>query len=190
VTQGDHPQTPASGGERGADDAANAVRRMKANWYQAKKGEDMSEERANTSRQVKTALEKLLKELDSEFTEEVLKALLTGMGLVFLLSSKYRKNIENFNGRYLFQGKNNAFSVAAVFQNGSMNVVDGTIDSPNITIIFKNPAALRNFIFSPKPDILNAILQQDVSIDGNLNYLYKFAYMANHLKLMAQELIA
>jgi hypothetical protein len=64
------------------------------------------------------------------------------------------------------------------------------VDSPDITIIFKNPAALRNFIFSPKPDILNAILRQEVSVDGNLNYLYKFAYMANHLKLMAQELMA
>lgn len=149
----------------------------------------MLEEFADTSHQAKTAMEKLFKGLDSEFTEELLEALLTGMSLVFLLSSKYRKNIENFSGRYLFRGKDNAFSVAAVFKNGSMNVVDGTIDSPNITIIFKNPAALRNFIFSPKPDILNAILQQDVAIDGNLNYLYKFAYMANHLKLMAQELI-
>ena len=135
-------------------------------------------------------MEKLLKGLENEFTEDILKTLLTGMSLVFLLSSTYRKNIENFSGRYLFRSKDNAFSVGAVFENGSMNVVDGPVDSPDITIIFKNPAALRNFIFSPKPDILNAILRQDVSVDGNLNYLYKFAYMANHLKLMAQELMA
>ena len=135
-------------------------------------------------------MEKLLKGLENEFTEDILKTLLTGMSLVFLLSSTYRKNIENFSGRYLFRSKDNAFSVGAVFENGSMNVVDGPVDSPDITIIFKNPAALRSFIFSPKPDILNAILRQDVSVDGNLNYLYKFAYMANHLKLMAQELMA
>jgi len=150
----------------------------------------MLEECAQASHKAKAVMEKLIKGLDSEFTEDILKLLLTGMGLVFLLSSKYRKNIENFNGRYLFRSKDNALSVAAVFKNGSMKVIDGTIDSPNITIIFKNPAALKNFLFSPKPDILNAILRQDVSVDGNLNYLYKFAYMANHLKLTAQKLIA
>ena len=150
----------------------------------------MLEEFANTSHKAKAAMEKLLKGLENEFTEDILKTLLTGMSLVFLLSSTYRKNIENFSGRYLFRSKDNAFSVGTVFENGSMNVVDGPVDSPDITIIFKNPAALRNFIFSPKPDILNAILRQDVSVDGNLNYLYKFAYMANHLKLMAQELMA
>ena len=150
----------------------------------------MLEEFANTSHKAKAAMEKLLKGLENEFTEDILKTLLTGMSLVFLLSSTYRKNIENFSGRYLFRSKDNAFSVGAVFENGSMNVVDGPVDSPDITIIFKNPAALRSFIFSPKPDILNAILRQDVSVDGNLNYLYKFAYMANHLKLMAQELMA
>jgi hypothetical protein len=150
----------------------------------------MLEEFANTSHKAKAAMEKLLKGLEDEFTDDTLKTLLKGMSLVFLLSSTYRKNIENFSGSYLFRSKDNAFSVAAVFNNGSMNIVDGPVDSPDITIIFKNPAALRNFIFSPKPDILNAILQQDVSVDGNLNYLYKFAYMANHLKLMAQELMA
>jgi hypothetical protein len=150
----------------------------------------MLEEFANTSHKAKAAMEKLLRGLEDEFTDDTLKTLLKGMSLVFLLSSTYRKNIENFSGSYLFRSKDNAFSVAAVFNNGSMNIVDGPVDSPDITIIFKNPAALRNFIFSPKPDILNAILQQDVSVDGNLNYLYKFAYMANHLKLMAQELMA
>ncbi len=150
----------------------------------------MLEEFANTSHQAKAAMEKLLKGLEDEFTDDILKTLLTGMSLMFLLSSTYRKNIENFSGCYLFRSKDNAFSVGAVFKNGSMNVVGGPVDSPDITIIFKNPAALRNFIFSPKPDILNAILRQDVSVDGNLNYLYKFAYMANRLKRMAQELMA
>ncbi|MEN6319672.1 MAG: hypothetical protein ABFD82_13045 [Syntrophaceae bacterium] len=150
----------------------------------------MAEEMANTSHQAKTVMEKLLNGLDSEFTEEILKVLLTSMSLFFILSSKYRKNIENFDGRYLFRSKDNTFAVAAVFKNGSLEVIDGTIDTPNIAIIFKNPAALRSFIFSPKPDILNAILKQDVTIDGNLNYLYKFAYMANHLKLIAQGLFS
>jgi len=150
----------------------------------------MLEEIANLSHKAKSAMEKLLTGIESEFTEEILEALLEGMSLVFLISSSYRKNIENFNGSYLFRGRDNSFLVAAVFHNGKMKVDEKMIDNPSITVFFKNPAALRNFIFSPKPDILNAILRQDVTLDGNLNYLYKFAYMANHLKIMAQELIA
>ena len=42
-----------------------------------------------------------------------------------------------------------------------------------------------DYIFSPKPDILGSMLRQDVMLNGNLNYLYKFAFMAQHLRLMA-----
>ena len=42
-----------------------------------------------------------------------------------------------------------------------------------------------NYLLSPKPDILGSVLRQDVMVSGNLNYLYKFAYMAKRLQLMA-----
>ncbi len=59
------------------------------------------------------------------------------------------------------------------------------IDNTNVTVTFRNDKALMNYILSPKPDILGSILRQDVTIDGNFNYLYKFAYMAKRLQLMA-----
>lgn len=148
----------------------------------------MLEEIANLSHKAKPAMEKLLKGIESDFTEGILEALLEAMSLVFIISNSYRKNIENFNGSYLFKGRDNSFQVSAVFSNGKMIVSKSNIDHPSITIFFKNPSALMNFIFSPKPDILNSMLRQDVTLDGNLNYLYKFAYMANHLKIMAKEL--
>ena len=137
----------------------------------------------------RTAIEALQKQVDAEFTEEMLELLLKCMGLALFLNGKYRRNIEDFSGSYLFKGKDDSFLVAVVFGNGEMKVHKYSIDNPSITIFFRNPAALRNILFSPKPDILNAILRQDVTVDGNLNYLYKFAYMANHLRLKAQELI-
>lgn len=138
----------------------------------------------------KAAIEALQEQLAVDFTEEILEMLLKTMSLAFLLSSKYRRNIEHFSGSYVFKGRDNSFVVGAIFNNGEMRVHDGPIEKPNITILFRDPGALRNFIFSPKPDILTAILRQDITIEGNLNYLYKFAYMANHLRLKAQELIA
>lgn len=134
-------------------------------------------------------IEKLTEVLGSEFTEEMLELLLTGMGLVFRLSHQFRRNIRDFTGRYVFRSMDGSFKVSAEFKNEKMKVRRGEIENPHITIFFKNPHALLNFIFSPKPDILNAMLKQEVVLDGNLNYLYKFAYLANHLRLKGPELL-
>jgi hypothetical protein len=40
---------------------------------------------------------------------------------------------------------------------------------------------LRDFIFSRDQDILNSILANQVEVDGNLNYIYKFGFMARDL---------
>ena len=142
----------------------------------------------------RTVIKKILKGFKSKFNGEIknfesklaeggLEFLLNAMRFAFLHNDDYMKNIKNFHGRYLFKGKDNSFLVATVFNNGKMEIDDKEIDNPSITVYFRDPAILWNFILSPKPDILNAILKQDVTLDGNLNYLYKFAYMANHLRL-------
>ena len=127
---------------------------------------------------------KFINTLQSEFAEGFLEALLTFMGLVFFLNKDFRRNIENFTGRYLFKSKDNEITVAAVFRNNQMKVYEKAIDRTNVTVTFRNAKALMNYLLSPKPDILGSILRQDVIIDGNFNYLYKFAYMAKHLQLM------
>jgi hypothetical protein len=136
------------------------------------------------------AVEKIADLLGPHFTEDMLLLLLDGMSLMFLVSRRYRKNIEGFEGKYVFRSVDGSFAVSAMFKNGKMKVKRGAIDGPNITVNFKNPHALLNFLFSPKPDVLGAMLSQDVVLDGNLNYLYKFAYMANHVRLKGPELLA
>ena len=134
-------------------------------------------------------VEKIEKLLGPEFTEEMLELLLNGMSLVFLVSAKYRENITGFTGRYVFKSTDGSFAVSAAFSNGRMKVREGELYRPNIVVNFRNSRSLMNFIFSPKPDVLGAMLNQDVVLDGNLNYLYKFAYMANHLRLKGPELL-
>jgi hypothetical protein len=104
--------------------------------------------------------------------------------LVFFLNKDYGRNIDDFSGRYLFRDRANKITVAAIFKKNKMKVRKKMIGNTNVTIVFKNQRALMNFLLSPKPDILNSILNQDVSYDGNLNYLSKFAYMAKRLQLM------
>ena len=132
----------------------------------------------------KTLQKRFLNCIESEFAEEFLELLLKLMSLVFFLNKDFKRNIENFNGRYLFKSRDNKITVAAIFRDNQMKVYEKIIDRTDVTVNFKDAKALMNYLLSPKPDILGSILRQDVTIDGNLNYLYKFAYMAKHLQLM------
>ncbi len=46
---------------------------------------------------------------------------------------------------------------------------------------FRNPVALRDFLFSKNQDVLQSLLKNEVTVEGNLNYLYKFGFMAKDL---------
>ncbi len=134
---------------------------------------------------LKTALEKFQGALTSEFAEDFLQLLLGLMSVVFLVDHGFRKNIEQFTGRYQFRSKDGRITVAALFADNRLEVRQEEIDNPDITILFKDGKALMGYLLTPKPDILGSMLRQEVSLDGNLNYLYKFAFMAKRLQLMA-----
>ena len=129
-------------------------------------------------------LKDIFESFDSEITEEFLELLLNAMRISYFFNRDFRKNIEGFEGRYLFKSRDGKITVAAVFKDGRMKVMEKEIGDTDITISFRSAKALRDFIFSPKPDILGSILRQDVVVDGNFNYMYKFAYMAKHLQMM------
>ncbi|HEX9061036.1 MAG TPA: hypothetical protein VF941_12725 [Clostridia bacterium] len=121
--------------------------------------------------------------LESELVEGFLDILLDLMSIVFFVDKNFRRNIENFNARYLFKDKSDSIHVGAIFENSKLKVVNKEIDNVNVTLIFKDEKALAKFLLSASPDILNALLNQEVDFSGNINYISKFAYMAMHLKL-------
>ena len=114
-----------------------------------------------------------------------LETLLRLMSLILTFDYKFRRNIEGFKGRYLFKSLDGGVTAGAVFEKKHLSVTNGAVERPDITILFKDGRSLMNFILTPHPDILGSMLRQEVSLSGNLNYLYKFAYMARHLQLMA-----
>lgn len=134
---------------------------------------------------LQAALKKFADGLASEFAEDFLLLLLNGMSAVFLFDPNFRRNIEHFQGRYQFKSKDGLITVAALFGNNRLKVREEEIPDPDITVYFKDGKALMAYLLTPKPDILGSILRQEVSLDGNLSYLYKFAYMAKRLQLMA-----
>jgi hypothetical protein len=135
-----------------------------------------------SSRAAKTGQE-FLETLKSDAAEGFLQLLLNLMGLVFCLDKEFRRNIDGFAGRYLFCSRDGQISVAAIFNNSRLTVKEARIDDTDVTVMFRNSKALMEYLLSPKPDILGSLLRQDVVVDGNLNYLYKFAYLAKHLQL-------
>ena len=120
-------------------------------------------------------------------TGNLILILLKLMGVVFWLAPEYRKNIDEFGGRYQFLSKDEEIKVSAVFCDGKLTVKEDIIQNPHVTIIFRDAKSLLNFLFSPKPDILESLLNHNLQTKGNLNYVYKLGYMANHLRLMMPQ---
>ncbi len=130
-------------------------------------------------------LEKFRKCVESDAADGFLTIILDLMALVLAVDHGFRRNIEGFDARYLFKTGDSA--ATARFHKGHMEVWpwESPGPRPNIVIKFKDAKALMGFLLAKNPDILGAMLRQDVKLEGNLNYLYKFAYMARHLQLMA-----
>ena len=138
---------------------------------------------------LKSAMKSFLDGLQSDLAEDILQLLLGLMAVVFQVDPEFRKNIEGFDGRYQFKSKDGRITVAALFQDNRLEVREEEIPNPDITVLFKDGRALMGYLLSPKPDILGSILHQEVTLEGNLNYLYKFAFMSKRLQLMASGAI-
>lgn len=121
--------------------------------------------------------------LDDQMTETFLKALLGYLWLNFTIDPNYRKNIQDFKGKYQFRDKAGKVKAFVRFENGKMKFKEEISPEADLTVTFKDGRALRDFLLSPNQDILKSLLNNEVIVRGNLNYLFKFGFLANHLKL-------
>jgi len=127
--------------------------------------------------------EKFLNTLEDEAAETFLEVLLLFMELKFMFDPSYRRNIENFKGRYQFKSRDNKITVLVELDNGKMDIKETLSEDVDVTVIFKDGRSLMNFLLSRNKDILRGLLNNEINVNGNLNYIYKFAFMANHLQL-------
>ena len=124
-----------------------------------------------------------LKCLESEIAEEFLELLLKLMRLAFKVDRDFRRDIDGFTGRYQFRSVDDSVTVAALFTGRDLKVKEELIPDPHITVVFKNGRALMNYLLSTDRDILRLMLNNEVVVKGNVNYMFKFGYLANHLQL-------
>lgn len=152
--------------------------------------------------------EEVTDDMADELAEEFLKALLRSMSLQFKLDAKYHENIESFKAKIQFSSKNarkrswwqrlfwwkhGSIAVLAIFDGKNMKVKelrdhipdkDLAAEKVDVSVQFKNGKALINYLYnmlrSEKSDILRLVMNHEVVVRGNPNYLFKFGYMANH----------
>jgi hypothetical protein len=143
-------------------------------------------------------LNELRNQFTGKVTKEFLVLLLKAMECAFqknLLGDllipemkDFRRNLDGFEGRYLFLSKKDGVCAAAVFKNNDMDVIEYVLpedrdlqDDWNIIITFKDSQTILDFLFSGDQDILNVVLANGVELQGNINYMLKFGFMAKDL---------
>ena len=129
----------------------------------------------------------LVEEMTSQKMDKIIELLLDGMSLAFVFNKKFRRNIDHFNAKFAFTSDDGDIGASAVFRpsrffrTGRMRVENKAVDDADVTIRFKNGRAMAEFLFSENPDLISALIDNKLSFKGNLNYIFKFAYMARHL---------
>ncbi len=124
----------------------------------------------------------LVEQLRGKVTDDFLELLLRGMEISFCLLKGFRENIEGFTGTYVFGTDDGRVGCSAVFQGGNLDIDPKPRSSYEVRVSFKDAQALWRFLLSENQDILNSILANDVDVDGNLNYIYKFGFLARDLQ--------
>ncbi len=125
---------------------------------------------------------RLAKQIYGKVTDDFLELLLRGMEVSFCLSKGYRENIEGFTGTYVFGTQDGQVGCSAIFSDGDMDVDRKPRSAYEVRVSFKNAKALWRFLLGENQDILDSILANDVDVDGNLNYIYKFGFLARDLQ--------
>ncbi|MCP4671025.1 MAG: hypothetical protein GY857_06940 [Desulfobacula sp.] len=138
---------------------------------------------------IKNEIKNLKNDIETEAAGNALDNLLffvlKAMGLLFMINKDYRQNIKDFTGSYVICSSDKTIDVSAVFKKvplffdkqDGMVVKNTIVDNPTTTVLFKDGKAMASFLLSGNPDVIVGMLNNQLSVSGNLNYLFKFIYL-------------
>ncbi|CCK81411.1 MULTISPECIES: hypothetical protein [Desulfobacula] len=137
---------------------------------------------ANNLRTLKNDIEN---EVAGGALDNLLYLLLKAMSLLFVVNKDYRKNIKDFTASYAICSRDKKIDVSAVFkkvnvlfaQQDGMKAMDSLVENPTTTVTFKDGKAMADFLLSGNTDVIAGMLNNQLSVSGNLNYLFKFIYL-------------
>ncbi len=137
-------------------------------------------------------------------TTAYVSAILRAMSLYFRLSPEFRRNLADekpghykyvFNARFIFRTRDDSIQIHVIFAGGKMQVGRGMLANPDLTFTFKSPQGMRKLFSPTRPgDPLIMMLENELSIEGNVMYLAKFGHFSKEMsagkkkrKLLAQN---
>jgi len=123
----------------------------------------------------------LLRGAFDELTDDALHGMLVAMDFCLRWTPRLRKNIRGFSGRYVFCNAAGTIVEGIEFEGGDMRVSEKKIEGPDVTVSFKDAKALWRFMLSKDQDILDSLLKNEVETFGNLNYVYRFGFLAREV---------
>ncbi len=131
-------------------------------------------------------VERIAAAVSPESLGELLEALLQGLGFLMSVHPALKDEVRALKAGYRLTTRDRRMSVTARFSAGTLNASRADARPANVTLIFKNTAALIRIAAAPKPDLLGSMLRQEVAFDGNLNYLLKLAYFLRRVAFILQ----
>lgn len=123
----------------------------------------------------------LVDKLRDELTDELLEGLLRGMDVWAALSKGFRHNLDHWEGDLVLSTRHNDVAVTARFRDGDMQVLDDPVSDYSARVEFQDGDALRRYFLSDEQDILESVLRNEVTVEGNLNHVYRFGFLARDL---------
>jgi hypothetical protein len=122
-------------------------------------------------------------EMDGKATDATLEALLTAMQWGYRLFPAWRSRIQGFQGTIVFAAKSpsdgaDVVHATAVFDGSRMKALCRAADSFDVKVTFRDPGSLFAFLMSRNHDIADALLTNSIDTAGNLNYVYRFGFLA------------
>lgn len=145
------------------------------------------------NRRISSFFEPLVKKSDQLAATAYVDVILRTMSLYFRLSPTFRRQLKDtktgryryvFEARFLFRTRDDSVVLHAIFADGQMRLGHGRITNPDLTFTFKNPAAMRRLFSPTRPaDPLTMMLENQLSVEGNLMYLAKFGHLSKEMNL-------
>jgi hypothetical protein len=131
-------------------------------------------------------LDGIAETLSPESMGELLETLFKGLGLLLVVHPGLKSTVAPLRAAYRIATSDNRMNVWARFSSGTVSSGRGEGGPVNVTLRFTDVASMLRLFSSPKPDLLGAMLRQQVSFDGNLNYLLKLAYLLQRVLLVVK----
>ncbi len=128
--------------------------------------------------------------LEDGVAEEFLELLLGFMSIMLVVDADFRRHAQGPEARYALRSADGAISIGATLRDGFLSVAEGPPRAPHATVIFRDGRSLMRSLLSAEPDLLGALLRQEVSFEGNLNYVYRLAFLARRLQRSVMKPLA